>query len=112
MQKLTLLFIRKDSKNNALVPTSGTWVAKIAVTGSRLFKGTTAYKSKIKRFCRPREEGKKAKLWRYLGVFPNELQAKMAYEAASAKEAIKLGIPTANMPPMRIVVRSCGTWLE
>ena len=85
------------------------WVVKVATKGQRLYPGSTAYKSKIKRFCRDADiEGKRATVFELLGVYDNQIAALAAYDAAMSKMCTRLGTTQDKMPKPRCLVRSCG----
>ena len=87
---------------------AGEWVVKVAVTGDRLFKGCAAFTSNIKRLSRAPTKSKKALVMRYLGRFPTQMEAEMAYDNAIKREAIRMQVPVQRMPEKRIVERTCG----
>lgn len=86
------------------------WSASITVsTGRQLFKGSNAFVSKIKRFCRAEDAvGKKEQQIVYLGYFATRMEAERAYEEYATAEARRLNTTAAHLPRHRNVFRSCG----
>ena len=52
----------------------GWWAVTVQVTGAELYKASAAFRSKVKRFQRDRQEAKKAIEYHYLGVFPTKVR--------------------------------------
>ncbi|GAB9471663.1 hypothetical protein Gpo141_00008866 [Globisporangium polare] len=86
------------------------WSASITVsTGKQLFKGSNAFVSKVKRFCRAEDAvGKKEQQIVYLGYFATRMEAERAYEEYATAEARRLNTTAAHLPRHRNVFRSCG----
>lgn len=86
------------------------WSASITVsTGRQLFKGSNAFVSKVKRFCRVEDAvGKKEQQIVYLGYFATRMEAECVYEEYAAVEARRLNTTVAHLPRHRNVFRSCG----
>lgn len=86
------------------------WSASITIsTGRQLFKGSNAFVSKVKRFCRAEDAvGKKEQHIVYLGYFATRMEAERAYEEYATAEARRLNTTAAHLPRHRNVFRSCG----
>lgn len=86
------------------------WSASITMpTGRTLFKGSRAYVSLVKRFCRPEDAaGKREQHVIYLGYFPTRMEAERAYDEYATAEARKLNTTIEHLPHRRSVFRSCG----
>lgn len=65
------------------------WSATITIsTGKQLYKGSKAFVSRVKRFCRPEDAtGKKEQHIVYLGYFKTRMEAERAYDEFTASEA-------------------------
>lgn len=86
------------------------WSASITLaTGRQLYKGSNAFVSRVKRFCRAGDAvGKKEQHIVYLGYFPTRMEAERAYEEHAAAEARRLNTTVVHLPRHRNVFRSCG----
>ena len=102
---------RSYSVSEEAVSNSGDrkWVVKVATKGQRLYPGSKAFKSKVKRFNRDEDiEGKRATVYEFLGVYNNQIDALSAYDEAMSKLCARLGTTQDKMPKPRFLVRSCG----
>ena len=86
----------------------GHWAVTVQVTGPELYKASAAFRSKVKRLQRGREEPKKAVEFHYLGVFPTKSDAARCYDRHIAMEAGRKGTNPNRLPAKRFVARSCG----
>ncbi|KDO32897.1 hypothetical protein SPRG_02588 [Saprolegnia parasitica CBS 223.65] len=86
------------------------WSVSITVlTGKYLYRGSNAFLSKIKRYCRDADvHGEKETQVRYLGCYPTKVQAEAAYDSAVVSEARRLHTTVDHMPRKRYVFLSCG----
>lgn len=86
------------------------WSASITVsTGRQLYKGSNAFVSKVKRFCRAEDaSGKREQQIVYLGYYATRMEAERAYEEYATAEARRLNTTVAHLPRHRSVFRSCG----
>lgn len=99
------------NKNNEEVePAILGWSASITMpTGRKLFRGSRAYVSLVKRFCRPEDAtGKQEQHVIYLGYFPTRMEAERAYDEYATAQARKLNTTAEHLPHRRNVFRSCG----
>ena len=69
----------------------GWWAVTVKVTGAELYKASAAFRSKVKRFQRDRQEAVKAVEYHYLGVFPTKSDASRCYDHHIALEAARKG---------------------
>lgn len=86
------------------------WSATISIaTGKQLYKGSRAFVSRVKRFCRPEDpDGMKEQHIVYLGYFKTRDEAERAYDDHAATEARRLNTTANYLPRRRSVFRSCG----
>ncbi|KAF4036647.1 hypothetical protein GN244_ATG11358 [Phytophthora infestans] len=86
------------------------WSASITLdTGKQLYKGTSAFVSKVKRFRRSEDiTGKREQHIVYLGYFETQEEAERAYDEHAASEARRLNTTVEHLPHRRNVFRSCG----
>ncbi|ETW08615.1 hypothetical protein H310_01156 [Aphanomyces invadans] len=86
------------------------WSASITVTtGKLLYKGSNAFHSKVKRYCRDADiDGEAETQVRYLGYFPTKVEAERAYDNAVVAEARRMRTTVDHMPKKRYVFLSCG----
>ncbi|ETK82811.1 hypothetical protein L915_11887 [Phytophthora nicotianae] len=86
------------------------WSASITLdTGKQLYKGSSAFVSKVKRFRRSQDiTGKREQHIVYLGYYQTQEEAERAYDQHAAAEARRLNTTVEHLPPRRNVFRSCG----
>ncbi|KAG9416405.1 hypothetical protein AC1031_000809 [Aphanomyces cochlioides] len=86
------------------------WTVSITVTtGRMLYKGSNAFMSKIKRYCRDVDvSGLEESQVRYLGYFQTKVEAETAYDNAVVAEAKRMHTTVDSMPKKRYVFLSCG----
>ncbi|KAH9107002.1 hypothetical protein AeMF1_017571 [Aphanomyces euteiches] len=86
------------------------WTVSITVTtGRMLYKGSNAFLSKIKRYCRDVDVcGQEESQVRYLGYFQTKVEAETAYDNAVVAEAKRMHTTVDSMPKKRYVFLSCG----
>ncbi|KAK1947222.1 hypothetical protein P3T76_001232 [Phytophthora citrophthora] len=86
------------------------WSVSITLdTGKQLYKGSTSFVSKIKRFRRSEDiTGKREQHIVYLGYYETQEEAERAYDEHAADEAHRLNTTVEHLPRRRHVFRSCG----
>eukprot|EP00936_MAST-01D_sp_MAST-1D-sp1_P002695 g2695.t1 len=97
----------EDHAQGAKEPAGG-WSVSITVEGAELYGASTAFNSKVKRWCREYEPPKREKKRMYLGCFKTKNEAARAFDDATAMQAIKLNTTADRMPKKVFVFRSCG----
>jgi hypothetical protein len=69
----------------------GWWSVTVKVIGPELYKASAAFRSKVKRLQRDRQEAVKAVEYHYLGVYPTKSDAARVYDEYIAAEAGRKG---------------------
>ncbi len=84
---------------------------RLLVTGAELYGASEAFSTvtgRHKRFQRSSQFAHRPQEVKLIGVYPSELEAVSAYDAAVQEEALRMGVNPASLPPRRVVIKSCG----
>lgn len=85
------------------------WVVKMGYYGERLYPGSKAFRSKVRRFNRDEDvDGKKALLFRYVGIYETREEALRAYEDEIKRLMAKEMCGPDKFPRPKFIIRSCG----
>jgi hypothetical protein len=87
------------------------FVVRLLITGDELYGASEAFASvtgRHKRFQRSSQFAHRPQEIQLVGVFPSELEAVSAYDAAVQAEALRMGVNPASLPQRRVVIKSCG----
>ena len=76
----------------------GYWAVTVKVVGPELYRASAAFRSKVKRLQRDKEEPKRAVEYHYLGVYPTKFEASGKYDEYIAQEAARKGTNPNRLP--------------